>query len=185
MARKANTTFTKTPKQTRATTDTPVIETESKVSPTATQEITNDTMVACRCGAAGNLIYKSSLNKGYVVEWNGHGDVQELEYRELVAMRGNQRRFFEENWILIDDPAVIKKLGVERYYKNSLTIDDFDEVFKMPANEITEVVPSLPGGTKDAITVKAQEMIQTGELDSRSTVKALSDALGVDLEETI
>ena len=78
-------------------------------------EITNDTMVSCRNGTAGNLIYKSLLNPGYTVEWDGFGDTQDLEYRELVSMRGNQRRFFEDNWILIDDYRIIRKLGVDRY----------------------------------------------------------------------
>lgn len=32
-------------------------------------EITNETMVECRNGTAGNLIYKSTLNPGYTVEW--------------------------------------------------------------------------------------------------------------------
>lgn len=156
---------------------------EVPVSPAA--EITNDTMVECRSGVAGCLIYKSLLNPGYTVEWNDLGDVQEMEYRELVSMRGNQRRFFEENWILIDDPAVIKKLGVERYYKNSLTTDDFEEVFTMPAEKIKEVVPTLPGGTKDAIVAEAKKKIESGELDSRSAIKALEDSLSVELEETI
>lgn len=148
-------------------------------------EITNDTMVECRSGVAGNLIYKSLLNPGYTVEWNSLGEVQEMEYRELVSMRGNQRKFFEENWILIDDPAVIKKLGVERYYKNSLTTDDFEEVFAMPAEKIKEIVPTLPGGTKDAIASEAKKKIESGELDSRSAIKALEDSLSVELEETI
>lgn len=148
-------------------------------------EITNDTMVECRSGVAGNLIYKSLLNPGYTVEWNSLGEVQEMEYRELVSMRGNQRKFFEENWILIDDPAVIKKLGVERYYKNSLTTDDFEEVFTMPAEKIKEIVPTLPGGTKDAIASEAKKKIESGELDSRSAIKALEDSLSVELEETI
>lgn len=151
----------------------------------STSEITNDTMVECRNGTAGNLIYKSQLNQGYTVEWNAFGDVQEIEYRELVSMRGNQRRFFEENWILIDNPAVIKKLGVERYYKNSLTTDSFDDVFTMSVDEIKEVVPTLPGGTKDAIAAKAKEKIETGELDSRSAIKALEDSLSVELEDTV
>ena len=42
-------------------------------------EITNDTMVECRNGTAGTLIYKSLLNPGYTVEWDQFGDVQELE----------------------------------------------------------------------------------------------------------
>lgn len=148
-------------------------------------EITNDTMVICRNGTAGTLIYKSSINPGYEVEWNGLGDPQELEYRELVAMRGNQRRFFEENWILIDDKNVIKKLGVDRYYKNSLTTDDFDDVFSMSPDKIKETVPGLPGGTKDAIIVTAKNKINDGTLDSRGVIKALEDSLSVDLEEDI
>lgn len=164
----------------------------SKVEPasvevveTTTPAITNDTMIECRNGTAGVLIYKSQLNPGYTVEWDCFGDVQELEYRELVSMRGNQRRFFEENWILIDDPAVIKKLGVERYYKNSLTTDNFDAVFTMPAEKIKKIVPTLPGGTKDAIASEAKKKIETGELDSRSAIKALEESLSVELEETI
>ncbi len=155
------------------------------VAATPAVEITNDTMVECRSGCAGNLIYKSKLNPGYVVEWDDFGDVQEMEYRELVSMRGNQRRFFEENWILIDDPAVIKKLGVERYYKNSLTSDDFEDVFTMSADDIKEIVPTLPGGTKDAIASEAKKKIESGELDSRSAIKALEDSLDVELEETV
>lgn len=148
-------------------------------------EITNETMVGCRSCVSGSLIYKSSLNPGYVVEWSGLGEIQEMEYRELVSMRGNQRRFFEENWILIDDPAVIKKLGVGRYYQNSLSTDDFEDVFNMSADEIKEIVPTLPGGTKDAIASEAKKKIDSGELDSRSAIKALEDSLDVELEDTI
>lgn len=172
----------------RTTTKTTATKTAAATVPVSAApvvEITNETMVECRSGVSGSLIYKSALNPGYTVEWNHLGDIQEMEYRELVSMRGNQRRFFEENWILIDDPAVIKKLGVERYYKNSLSTDDFDEVFTMPAEKIKEVVPTLPGGTKDAIATEAKKKIESGELDSRSAIKALEDSLDVELEETI
>lgn len=177
MARRA-TTKPAAPKATAA--KTPVEQ-----SVVSAAEITNETMVECRSGVSGNLIYKSSLNPGYVVEWSGLGEIQEMEYRELVSMRGNQRRFFEENWILIDDPAVIKKLGVGHYYQNSLSTDDFEDVFNMSADEIKEIVPTLPGGTKDAIASEAKKKIDSGELDSRSAIKALEDSLDIELEDTI
>lgn len=169
----------------RRTTKTTAAKAAAPVVTEPVVEITNETMVECRNGTAGNLIYKSTLNPGYTVEWEAFGNVQEMEYRELVSMRGNQRRFFEENWILIDDPAIIKKLGVERYYKNSLTTDNFNDVFTMPADEIKKIVPTLPGGTKDAIASEAKKKIETGELDSRSAIKALEDSLSVELEDTI
>ena len=55
----------------------------------------------------------------------------------------------------------------------------------MPAEKIKEVVPGLPGGTKDAIASEAKKKIETGELDSRSAIKALEDSLAIDLEDTI
>ena len=133
MARRA-TTKAAAPKTTTAKTsvEQPVV---------STAEITNETMVECRSGVSGNLIYKSSLNPGYVVEWSGLGEIQEMEYRELVSMRGNQRRFFEENWILIDDPTVIKKLGVGRYYQNSLSTDDFEDVLICPLTKSRRLYP--------------------------------------------
>ena len=169
----------------RRTTKTTAAKAAAPVVTEPVVEITNETMVECRNGTAGNLIDKTTLNPGYNGEWEAFGDVQEMEYRELVSMRGNQRRFFEENWILIDDPAIIKKLGVERYYKNSLTTDNFNDVFTMPADEIKKIVPTLPGGTKDAIASEAKKKIETGELDSRSAIKALEDSLSVELEDTI
>lgn len=149
----------------------------------ATRRITNDTLIECKNGVMGNLIYKSNLNPGYIVEWTEFGEVQEIEYRELVAMRGTQRKFFENNWILIEDADVLHKLGVERYYKNALTTENFDSVFRMSPDNIRAKVPGLSSGTKEAIRIKAIKMIKDGTFDSRSAIKALGDALGCDLEE--
>lgn len=151
----------------------------------AKKEITNDTLIECKCGVYGSLIYKSTLNPGYVVEWSEFGEVQDIEYRELVAMRGSQKRFFEDNWILIEDQDVLHKLGVERYYKNALTTENFDKVFKMSADEIQKIVPTLSAGTKDAIKLKAYELVKSGELDSVSAVKALEQTLQCRFDDMI
>lgn len=176
MARRSTKTTTK------ATVTAPVVQ---EVATPVVAEISNETLIPCRNGTAGNLIYKSTINPCYVVEWDGFGDVQEVEFRELVSMRGTQRRFFTENWILLDDPAVIKKLGVEAFYKNSLSVDDVNDVFSMSAAEIKETVTNLPSGTKDALAALAKEKIEAGEFDSRSAIKALSDSLSIDLEDNI
>ena len=102
----------------------------------ATAKITNETMVECKNGTHGNLFYASTRNPGYTVEWTEFGEVQEMDYAELLVMRGSQPRFFRDNWILIEDANVLRKLGVERYYKNALTTENFDEVFKWTPDEI-------------------------------------------------
>jgi len=146
-------------------------------------EIQNDTPVVCKNGTRGNLIYKSTRNLGYEVEWNEFGEEQQIEFGELLSMRGSQRRFFEENWILIDDPEVIKKLGVERYYKNVPSVDGFDDIFSLSPEKLKEKVSSMSNGMKDSIAMRAKELIEDGVIDSRATIKAISEAVGKDIEE--
>lgn len=62
----------------------------------ATAKITNETMVECKNGTHGNLFYASTRNPGYTVEWTEFGEVQEMDYAELLVMRGSQPRFFRD-----------------------------------------------------------------------------------------
>lgn len=146
-------------------------------------KITSNTPVICKNGTRGNLIYKSSRNLGYEVEWSEFGEEQEIEFGELLAMRGSQRRFFEENWIIIEDPEVLKKLGVEKYYKNIPPVDDFDSLFKKPADELKKIVSEMSDGMKDSIRIRAKELIKEGVIDSRSVINAIQEAVGFDLTE--
>lgn len=59
----------------------------------AIAKITNETMVECKNGTHGNLFYASTRNPGYTVEWTEFGEVQEMDYAELLVMRGSQPRF--------------------------------------------------------------------------------------------
>ena len=151
----------------------------------AAKRITNDTMVQCKNGTHGPLIYVSSRNAGYIVEWQEFGEIQDIDYGELLAMRGSQPRFFRDNWILIEDAEVLRKLGMDRYYKNALTTENFDEVFHWTASDIREKVPKMSDGMKDSIRVRAKELVKSGELDSRSVIKALNEVLSCNLEEDI
>ena len=151
----------------------------------ATAKITNESMVECKNGTHGNLFYASTRNPGYTVEWTEFGEVQEMDYAELLVMRGSQPRFFRDNWILIEDANVLRKLGVERYYKNALTTENFDEVFKWTPDEIREKVPKMSEGMRDSIRIRAKEMLKADQLDSRAMIKALNDVLDCDLEESV
>ena len=151
----------------------------------ATRKITNDTMVECKNGTHGPLIYKSSRNAGYVVEWENFGEVQEIDYGELLNMRASQQRFFRDNWILIEDAEVLRKLGMDRYYKNALTTENFDEVFHWAPADIRSKVAAMSNGMKDSIRIRAKDLVKTGELDSRGVIKALNEVLHCDLEEDI
>ncbi len=151
----------------------------------AVKKITSSTMVECKNGVHGPLIYISSRTAGYMIEWEEFGEVQEIEYGELVAMRGSQPRFFRDNWILIEDAEVLKALGVAQHYRNALTTENFDDVFSWDAAKIRSDVAKMSDGMKDSIRMRAKELIKADKIDSRNVIKALNEVLNCDLEEEV
>lgn len=151
----------------------------------AVKKITNSTMVECKNGVHGPLIYISRRTAGYMIEWEEFGEVQDIEYGELVAMRGSQPRFFRDNWILIEDADVLKALGVAQHYRNALTTENFDDVFSWDAAKIRSDVAKMSDGMKDSIRMRAKELIKEDKIDSRNVIKALNEVLNCDLEEEV
>lgn len=148
----------------------------------APKKISNDTLIECKNGTRGGLFYRSPRTN-MEWEWSEFGEIQEIEYGELVTMRGAHRRFFEDNWILIEDSEVLKQLGVERYYQNALTTENFDSIFSMSPEEIRNVVPSMSMGLRSAIHLRAVELVKNGELDSYGVINALNELFDCDIIE--
>lgn len=138
--------------------------------------------VTVRNGFNGKLVYKSKRT-GERLVWDDFGSEQEMELQELKNAKNSSRAFFENNWFMIDDPEVIAFLGVERYYKNSLSYDEFDTLFKMNSDKIKERVSVLPSGQKTSLIYRAKQKIEEGEIDSLRVINALEESLGVELIE--
>lgn len=138
--------------------------------------------VPVRNGFNGKLIYKSrKTGERYV--WERFGEEQDVELRELRAAKTSYKAFYENNWFLIDDPAVIEYLGVERFYKNALSYKEFDTIFTMKPEEIEKKISGLSHGQKSSLTYRAKQMIGEGGIDSIKVINTLERALGVELIE--
>ena len=138
--------------------------------------------VTVRNGFQGSLVYISPRT-GERFYWDRFGDEQEIELQDLRSARSSSRKFFENNWFLIDDPEVIDYLGVEKYYKNSLSLDGFEELFSMSADEIVNAVTKLSDGQKRAVGYLAKQKIDEGTVDSISLINKLEKLLGIALIE--
>ena len=142
-----------------------------------------DTMVACTNMTSGKLIYISSRQMGFTIEWEHEGDVEYIELGELVTMRNSQRAFFEKNWIAIEDPEVKKFLRVNAYYDGIPSMDDYEDLFNKPDSEILKILKGVPDGFKEILANKASKMISDGTIDSRKTIALLKSELNLDIEE--
>ena len=144
-----------------------------------------DTVVPVTSNFEGLLYYESKRNLGYTIEWDSYGLTEYMELSELISMRSSCKRFFEDNWIIIEDTEdysageIYSFLKVEKYYQNVLTPDNIDELFKKEPKEVIKTVSTLSNGMKDIIKTKAKVMYDNKKLDSNKMIEALETALNI------
>lgn len=138
--------------------------------------------VVVRNGFQGRLIYKSPRT-GERFIWDEFGAEQEMELRELRNARNSAKKFFINNWFMFDENWIIDFLGVKQFYKNAVSIDDFDSVFSKPADEIKTIIGDMSNGQKRSAAYRARQLIAAGEIDSNKAIAALEEALGTELIE--
>lgn len=155
---------------------------QSVGEPIVPKEIDVNQYVTVRNGFHGALLYRSSRT-GELFRWDEFGAEQEMELRELKNAKSSAKSFFTNNWFMFDEDWIIDYLGVGQFYRNAVSIDGFDEVFKKTPTEIKKIVKEMSEGQKKSLTYRAVELISSGDIDSRKTIAALESALSVELIE--
>ena len=135
-------------------------------------------------GYQGRLTYKSSRT-GETFKWTEFGAEQEMELRELRNAKNTYKKYFEKNWFMFSDEFawVIDYLGVGQYYKNAISIEEFDNIFQKDLDELEKIVSKLSDGQKKAVAFRAKTLIADDKIDSNKTIRALEKILGVELVE--
>lgn len=161
-----------------------VTETVAEEKAITPKEIDMSQQIPVYNGFHGKLIYKSSRT-GETFRWMEFGDEQDIELRELRNARNTGKAFFENNWFMFDDEYkwVIDYLGVGRYYKYAINIDEFDELFEKDPDDITEIISVMSSGQKNSLAYRARQLVADGTIDSRRVIAALETSLGVELIE--
>lgn len=158
-------------------------KTEPKKQYKVKKQLDPHTIVNVRNGFDGLLIYKSR-HTGEVYEWAELGDEHDMELQELRSAKAStDKAFFENNWFVIDDPEVIEFLGIEKYYKDSLKLEDFDTLFDLTPDEVAAKVAKLPKGQRMSVAYRARRLIDEGVIDSIKMINALEKSLGIELIE--
>lgn len=169
-------------RQKKSTTEKEVKEKIEQEKPVVAKTIDPEEYVIVRNGFQGKLIYRSPRTREKFI-WDEFGSEQEMQLRELKNAKNTYKKYFINNWFMFDEDWIIDYLGVRQYYKNALSIEHFDEIFSMPPEKIKKVIAGLSAGQKKSVSYRATELIAADEIDSRKTIAALEEALGVDLIE--
>lgn len=155
---------------------------ETTKKPVVPKEIDPNQIITVRNGFQGRLVYKSKRT-GERWSWESFGAEQDMELSELKNARNSNKKYFINNWFMLDEDWVIDYLGMRQYYKNSLNIQDFDQLFKKPVGEIEDIISKLSEGQRKSVAYRAKQLIAEEEIDSNRVINTLEKCLGVELVE--
>ncbi|HLG28305.1 MAG TPA: hypothetical protein VI423_11010 [Paenisporosarcina sp.] len=144
-------------------------------------EIDRNEMIPVRSTVHGDLIYISNRTKARFI-WEEFGSTIHLEMGELQDMNGSQRKYLHDGYLVIDDAEAAEALGLTKMYENFAHINNLDKLFAKEAKELTEILNKLPKGMKSTISTKARELVEEGTLEKFSQIRAIEEALGIDLK---
>lgn len=186
---KAKGTTAKTSTSQKARVDAPatkpeIIEKPIEAVKPVVKEIDPTQYVTVLNGYQGKLTYKSKKT-GELFKWNEFGSEQEMELRELRNAKNTYKKYFEKNWFMFSDEFawVIDYLGVGQYYKNAISIDEFDTIFQKSPDELKKIIEGLSDGQKKAVAFRAKTLIADEVIDSNKVIRTLEEILGVELIE--
>lgn len=155
---------------------------EKTVKPIVPKDIDPEQYVTVRNGFQGRLVYVSK-HTGERFVWDQFGAEQEMELRELKNAKNSYKKFFENNWFMFDEDWIVDYLGVQRFYRNAVRIEDFDEIFQKDAKTISEIISDMSDGQKKSVAYRARVLIADGAIDSNKAITAMEESLGVELVE--
>lgn len=137
--------------------------------------------IMCRSIIQGQL-FIDGIKTGILYTFTEYNDESEIEYRDLVAMIRSKSHYIYDPYIIILDEDFIKEFPqLEKFYAEQYTVRDLRDILKLPVNEMTKAIKSLPQGAVESLKNIASTQIADGKLDSVKKIKALDELFGTDL----
>lgn len=141
-------------------------------------------MIPCTSVCFGVLQY-TSPKTGMSYVWADSGDIQEVQYSDLLAMKASHSRFLFEPWIVIDDEELYEqwKRDLGDIYEMLGELSDIRGILTdKTATQIKAIIDKSPVGFQETIKNTAAALIREGLLDSIAKVRVLDEALNTDLK---
>lgn len=148
------------------------------------KDINLDQLIPVYNGFHGVLVY-ASKKTGEIYQWDNFGDYQDIELKELKVAKSSSKDFFINNWFMFDDEHqwVIDYLGLQQFYKNSISLEGFEDILTLTPAKIKSTIAGMSKGQKDSLMYMVKNMVANNEIDSLKTLSALEEGLGITLIE--
>lgn len=140
-----------------------------------------DDLISCRSIVPWKLC-EVSLDKTVAYHWGGYGDVEEVPYRDLQAMR--RKDIIKDGLVLIEDPDLCEQWGQDiGAYKKYLHVQYPEEFFDLSDEEFKKLLSSSPNTIKQVIQYTAMSMIHGENYPSVQKINIIDEVLGTCIKE--
>ena len=137
--------------------------------------------ILCKSVTYGELLYPAKKSQ-LLYSWANYGDVTEVEYQDLQALRSTKSAYLNAPYFVIEDEELLEQWPeLKKLYEKIATVD-IDRMFDLPINKFKTALRNLPAGFKDSIKNVASAKILDGTLDSLSKIKAVDEVFNTDLK---
>lgn len=155
------------------------VSTEKK---TSSAKLFKDTdLIPCISVTNGKLVAVGARSNNKYT-WSGMGEVEQIEYRDLVAMvTAHSPLVFKPRFIIQDDKFLAKYDNISNFYGELYTPEDIRAVLSLPATQLEATIRKMPVGAQDALKGLAIRMIEQGELDSIQRIKVIDSIFGTQM----
>lgn len=148
------------------------------------KKFANDDLIPCKSLRFGTLAHISKKT-GNAYEWSNYGDIVDVAYTDLLAMKSAKSKFIYAPWMMILDEDAIIALKLEGVYDKFKIYEDVEAFLEQSPSDIRGQLQEAPTGFKDLIAYVAASMVRDGSLDSIAIIKAIDDALHKNLSSLI
>ncbi len=160
-----------------------VVETKKTKAATKTpKKYAPDEMIPCRSMTYGELLLTGTKSK-ILYTWANYGDVTEMEFQDLQALRSTRSSYLFKPRFIIEDPELVEQWenDLGKMYKDIVDVD-VEDMFKLPLNQFKSRLKKAPVGVQQAVKNIAGEKILNGTLDSLAKIRAIDEILDTDLK---
>lgn len=142
--------------------------------------------IMCRSITAGKLIMRGTKSRNKYV-WVDAGDVEEVEYRDLLALRGTRSGFLMKPLFIIEDDRLLSDPRWEPVQKVKMEVYNrsIPEILELPINDFKAAIGSIPSGLIDTLKVEISKGIEDGSFDSLQKIRAFDEIIGTDFASII
>ena len=158
------------------------VELESTIVRAKVEKIKEDDEIQVMNGLSGELIHRSE-STGKIWKLRDFGQVEKIPYGELLRIRNMKPKVFDDGWLIILNPQVQEDFRLTEKYKNILTPDNIEAVFKKNAKDLEVFVKSLPKAMRSAFMAHAKKLYRSNKIDSVRVVNFIEEEFGISLED--